>query len=78
MEVEEFPDRTYEPLYLSLDLLVQVGQLLAPKAVHRALAEHARHLQDTTSRNTGFKAEARMMRALQDGIDFGKWPGARK
>lgn len=77
MEIEEFPERP-GPLYLSLDLLVQAGQLVAPKAVHRALAEHARYLQDTTSRNTGFKAEARMMRALQDGIDFGKWPGAKK
>jgi hypothetical protein len=68
-EIEGQPD----PLYPSMALLVQLARMVAPHSVHDALAAKARYLQSSIASNHGYKAEARFMRVLQDGIDFGKW-----
>ena len=60
-----------DALYPTMDLLMQVAKLLAPMHYHKALQRRAESLQANAGR--GFAAEARMMRVLQDGIDFGKW-----
>lgn len=73
VEIAEIPGQP-DPLYQTLDLLVQVGLLVAPYNVHKRLEAYAYELQRSLNANLGFKAEARFMRALQDGIDFGKWP----
>ena len=69
-EVEERVGKP-DTLYPTMDLLVQLGRMLAPPTYHLGLKKHAEKLQASGAR--GFSAEARMMRTLQDGIDFGKW-----
>jgi hypothetical protein len=69
-EVEERVGKP-DPLYPTMDLLVQLGKLLAPAHYHAGLRRRADQLQASGAR--GFSAEAKMMRVLQDGIDFGKW-----
>ena len=69
-EVEERVGKP-DALYPSMDLLMQLGKLLAPAHYHDGLRRRAYQLQASGAR--GFSAEARMMRTLQDGIDFGKW-----
>ena len=73
VEIAETPGKP-DTLYPSMELLVQVGRMIAPYSAHEGLRAHAEYLQRATSQNQGFRAETRMMRALQDGIDFGKWP----
>lgn len=60
-----------DALYPTMDLLMQVARLLAPMHHHKALQRRAENLQANAGR--GFAAEAKFMRVLQDGIDFGKW-----
>ena len=60
-----------DALYPTMDLLVQVAKLLAPSHYHKVLQRRAEDLQVNAGR--GFAAEAKLMRVLQDGIDFGKW-----
>ena len=69
-EVEERVGKP-DTLYPTMDLLVQLGKLLAPAQYHDGLRRRAYQLQASGAR--GFSAEARMMRTLQNGIDFGKW-----
>ena len=69
-EVEERVGKP-DALYPTMDLLVQLGKLLAPPAYHLVIKKRAEQLQNSGAR--GFAAEAKMMRVLQDGIDFGKW-----
>ena len=69
-EVEERVGKP-DALYPSMDLLVRLGGLLAPAHYHAGLRRRAKQLQAAGDR--GFTAEAKMMRVLQDGIDFGKW-----
>lgn len=69
-EVEEVAGKP-AALYPTMDLLVQLGKLLAPAHYHTGLRRRADQLQASGAR--GFSAEAKMMRVLQDGIDFGKW-----
>jgi hypothetical protein len=69
-EVEEVAGKP-AALYTTMDLLVQLGKLLAPAHYHAGLRRRADQLQASGAR--GFSAEAKMMRVLQDGIDFGKW-----
>ena len=69
-EVEEVAGKP-DALYPTMDLLVQLGKLLAPPAYHLGIKKRAEKLQISGVR--GFAAEAKMMRVLQDGIDFGKW-----
>ena len=71
-EVEERVGKP-DTLYSTMDLLVQLGKLLAPAHYHDGLRRRAYQLQASEAR--GFSAEAQMMRTLQNGIDFGKWGG---
>ena len=69
-EVEEVAGKP-ATLYPTMDLLVQLGKLLAPPVYHLVIKKRAEQLQNSGAH--GFAAEAKMMRVLQDGIDFGKW-----
>lgn len=72
MEIAEMPGQP-DPLYPTLELLVKMSCMIAPKRAHEGLKKRAEALQ-ATYQSGDFYAEARMMRVIQDGIDFGRWP----
>jgi hypothetical protein len=69
-EIEEVPGQP-DALYPTMKLLVELGKLLAPFSQHTVIRLRAEELQANGGR--GFDAEAKMMRVLQNGINFGKW-----
>jgi hypothetical protein len=70
-EIEEFPGQP-DALYPTMELLLELGKRIAPVGAQLGLRQYARELQASTSQK-GWKPEAMMMRALMDGIHFGKW-----
>ncbi len=70
-EVEEIPGQP-DPLYPTMELLLELGGKIAPIGAQLGLRRYAERLQAETSQKN-WKPEAMLMRALLDGIHFGKW-----
>lgn len=58
----------------SMRMVLQFGKVISPARFHDALRDRAVELHAQYRSAGAYKAEGKLMRIIQDGIDFGKWP----
>lgn len=66
-------DERPEPLHPAMRMILQAAKCMCSPMHHDGLTRKALYFQTLYRNANSFKAEAAFMRAVQDGINFGKW-----